>query len=76
MSGLPSAGPQPPAPSNKTVATRACLPPHDNYTFCNASAPLEVRVDDLISQLHEDEITLFMKARLGGGCVVRYWRRL
>jgi len=37
------------------------------YDFCNTSLTIEERVDNLISLIHEDELTLFMKARLGGG---------
>lgn len=55
----------PPIPS--TVGTRACLPPHHRYPFCNASLPLEMRVDDLISRLRPHEIPPLLTAREGGG---------
>ena len=34
---------------------RACVAPHDHYPFCNASLPLDHRLDDLISRLTLEE---------------------
>ena len=65
VSGKPGAGPRP--AGNKTVSTRACLPPHDTYPFCNTSLSIEERVDDLISRLNDDEIPPLLTAREGGG---------
>lgn len=30
--------------NNVTLATRACLPPHDQYPFCNTSLDIDTRV--------------------------------
>lgn len=55
----------PPAPS--PVTTRACLPPHDRWAFCNTSLSLAERVDDLVSRLAPSEIPALLTAREGGG---------
>ena len=39
---------------NFTTATRACLPPHDKYPFCDTSRSLPDRVGDLISRIPDD----------------------
>ena len=67
-SGAPGAGPRPPTPAeNRTVATRACLPPHDVYGFCDTTKDLETRLDDLIGRLLDDEVPPLLTAREGGG---------
>lgn len=47
--------------------TRACLPPHDTYPFCDVTKPIDERVDDLISRIEMDEIPPLLTAREGGG---------
>ncbi|KAL1512293.1 hypothetical protein AB1Y20_005555 [Prymnesium parvum] len=42
---------------------RACVPPHAHYPFCNASLPLERRLDDLLSRLTLDEKPSLLIAR-------------
>ena len=67
-SGAPGAGPRPPTPAdNRTVATRACLAPHDKYPFCDPSLTLDARLDDLIGRLNDTEIPPLLTAREGGG---------
>ena len=53
--------------SSVTVDTRACLPPHDKYAFCNTSLSIDERVKNLISLLHDDEKPPLLTAREGGG---------
>lgn len=53
--------------SDATVKTRACLPPHDKYAFCNVSLSIEERVKGLISLLHDEEKAPLLTAREGGG---------
>lgn len=53
--------------TNNTVETRACLPPHDIYPFCNTSLSLEDRVKNLIELLQDDEKPPLLTAREGGG---------
>jgi len=63
-------GPSPPTPPssrNKTVATRACLAPHDKYPFCDTTLSVDARVDDLISRLNDSQIPHWLTAREGGG---------
>lgn len=43
----------------------ACLPPHDIYPFCNLSLPLEARIDNLLSLIHDDEKPNLLTARGG-----------
>ena len=42
---------------------RACVAPHDHYPFCNASLPLDHRLDDLISRLTLEEKPYLLTAR-------------
>lgn len=42
---------------------RACLPPHDEYPFCDLSLPLSDRLDDLIHRLNLEEKPLLLTAR-------------
>jgi hypothetical protein len=64
-SGAPGSGPRPPTPAeNRTVNTRACLPPHDGYAFCNASLSLDARLDDLISRLKVRDLESVTRARI------------
>lgn len=42
---------------------RACLPPHDEYPFCDPALPLSDRLDDLIDRLTLDEKPLLLTAR-------------
>ena len=42
---------------------RACVTPHDVYPFCNASLPLEQRLDDLIQRLTLEEKPYLLTAR-------------
>ena len=42
---------------------RACVAPHDKYDFCDATLPLNKRVDDLISRLTLDEKPTLLIAR-------------
>lgn len=42
--------------SSKTMDTRACLPPHDSYPFCDTSRSIDERVTNLISLIEESEI--------------------
>lgn len=42
---------------------RACAPPHDHYPFCEASLPLNERLDDLIQRLTLEEKPLLLTAR-------------
>lgn len=37
--------------TNTTLATRACLPPHDKYDFCDTSRTIDARVNDLIDRI-------------------------
>ena len=37
--------------TNTTLATRACLPPHDTYDFCDTARTIDDRVSDLITRL-------------------------
>jgi len=50
-----------------TSDTRACLPPHDQYGFCEVTKSTEDRVEDLISRLNDDEIPALLTARQGSG---------
>lgn len=42
---------------------RACVPPHNVYPFCNASLPMNDRVDNLISLLTLEEKPYLLVAR-------------
>jgi hypothetical protein len=42
---------------------KACEPPHDQYLFCDASLPLNQRLDDLISRLTLEEKPYLLTAR-------------
>ena len=53
--------------TTKTLDTRACLPPHDKYPFCNVSQPIDARVHNLISLLNDEEKPPLLTAREGGG---------
>lgn len=50
-----------------TVKTRACLPPHDIYPFCDPKLSIDDRVENLISLLHPDEKPPLLTARNDGG---------
>jgi hypothetical protein len=47
---MPAPVPPPPPPLS------ACLPPHDNYTFCNQSLPVAERAHSLASLLTLPEL--------------------
>ena len=49
-------GQEPPIP-------KACEPPHDQYPFCDASLPLDQRLDDLIGRLTLEEKPYLLTAR-------------
>ena len=49
------------------LAWSLCSIINSRYPFCNTTLSVEARVDNLISLINDDEITLFMKAREGGG---------
>ena len=42
---------------------KACEPPHDVYLFCDASLPLDQRLDDLIGRLTLEEKPYLLVAR-------------
>ena len=42
---------------------RACVAPHDKYAFCDASLPIDKRVDDLVSRLKPEEKPPLLTAR-------------
>jgi xylan 1,4-beta-xylosidase len=50
-------------PPNPFHIPRACEPPHDHYPFCDASLPLDERLDDLIGRLTIDEKPYLLTAR-------------
>ena len=41
-------------PSDFTMRTRACQPPHDKYPFCDPSRSLADRVGDLIARIPDE----------------------
>jgi hypothetical protein len=43
--------------------SRACVPPHGHYPFCNVSLPLLERLDDLIDRLTLEEKPFLLTAR-------------
>ena len=47
--------------------TGACLPPHDQFPFCDTKLPIDDRVKDLVSRLKAEEIPALLTAREGGG---------
>lgn len=49
--------------SSEPAIPRACKAPYDTYPFCDASLPLDKRVDDLISKLTLDEKPQLLVAR-------------
>ena len=53
--------------TNTTLVTRACRPGFTNFTFCNASAPVDVRIADLVGRLSDAEIPPQLTARHNGG---------
>lgn len=42
---------------------KACEPPHDQYPFCDATLPLDQRLDDLIGRLVLGEKPYLLTAR-------------
>ena len=57
------APPPPPAPAKPQV--RACTPPHDKYTFCDASLDIDLRVADLVSRINDTDKPNLLTARGG-----------
>ena len=53
--------------SSETLNTRACLPPHDTFPFCDATLPTAARVADLVGRLEGAEIPPQLTARHRGG---------
>ena len=47
----------------QALPPRACVKPHDIYPFCNASLPLDERLDDILSRLTVDEKPYLLVAR-------------
>ncbi len=55
--------------TNKTVASRACQPPHDTYAFCNPALSVATRVQSVIDAVWQNAswIPPMLTARHNGG---------
>ena len=51
------------APPLSQPGASACVAPHDHYPFCDQTKPLDERVSDLISRIHEDDVPNLLTAR-------------